>query len=75
MSIDHGRLDILMTQQLLHRANVIAGFEKVCGKAMTKRVRRYGFIDLRQAGSLFDRLLQTGLIQVMTPPDTCDRIC
>lgn len=44
MGIDHRRLYIFMSQQLLHRADVIAVLQPMCGKAMTKRVAANTFI-------------------------------
>lgn len=32
MCIDHGRIHVLMTQKLLDRSYVVAGFKKVCCK-------------------------------------------
>ena len=34
MRIDHGGPDVLVPQEFLHRTNVIAIFQKVCGKAV-----------------------------------------
>ena len=36
-----------MTKQLLHRADIIVGFEEVRSERMTKGVRRDMFIDTR----------------------------
>jgi len=39
MRIDHRYLDTLMTQQLLNRADVIAGFQQMRRKGMPESVR------------------------------------
>jgi hypothetical protein len=38
VSVDHGCFDILVTQQLLHGANIVAVFKQVGGKAVPKRM-------------------------------------
>src|ERR1017187_7139072 len=39
MQVDGGDLEIAMAEQDLNRAQVRAGFEKVCGEAMSQSVR------------------------------------
>ena len=34
MGVDHGGLDILVSQEFLHRANIIAIFEQMCGETV-----------------------------------------
>jgi len=36
MGIDHGGAHILVSEQLLHRADVISPFEQMSGKAVTQ---------------------------------------
>jgi hypothetical protein len=38
MSIDHRRVNILMPQEFLDGANIVAGFEQVCGKCVPEGV-------------------------------------
>jgi hypothetical protein len=45
MGIDHGGLHILMAQQLLHGADIIACFKQVSGKAMAEGMRANIFMN------------------------------
>ncbi len=57
MGVDHGRADVLVAQEFLHRADVVTIGQQMRGKRMPKRVPRHA---LRQSGlshSLLDRLL------------------
>ena len=47
MRVDHRRLHILVPQQFLDGANVIAGFEQMRRKRMAQCVRRRGLGDAR----------------------------
>jgi hypothetical protein len=38
MSIDHGGLDIMLTEQFLDGSDIIPGFQKMGGKAMSHRI-------------------------------------
>jgi hypothetical protein len=69
MGIDHSRFHVLVSQQLLHGADVIAGLEQMSGEGMAESVGANGFVDPRQAGSLPDRLLQAALVQMVTTDD------
>ena len=40
MGVDHGRADIGMAEQFLHRADVVAGLQQMRGKRMAQRVWR-----------------------------------
>ena len=65
MGVDHGRRDVLVTQQLLYRSDVIAGSQEMGREAMAQRVTTCG---LRNAGfpdGLFDRPLEGLLVEVM----------
>ena len=39
VGIDHCGLNVLVTEQLLYRPDVIVGLQQLCGKAMSERVR------------------------------------
>jgi hypothetical protein len=45
MGVDHGGFHILMPQQFLHSADVVAILEQVRGKAMPKGVAAYSLLD------------------------------
>jgi hypothetical protein len=57
VGVDHSRLDILMTKQLLNSANVIAVLQKISGEGMTEDVKSYALIYVSKAGSHLDRFL------------------
>jgi hypothetical protein len=62
VGVDHGRLDILMAQQFLYGANVVAGFEQVGSKGVAKGMRCDMLVDLSGVrgaahGALQDRLI------------------
>ena len=58
MCIDHGGFDILMTQQFLDCADIVAGFKQVGGEAVTEDMRRNGFVYFRKASGTFYSFLQ-----------------
>jgi len=37
MRIDHGRADVLVPQEFLHRPNIVTILQQVCGKAVPER--------------------------------------
>jgi len=43
--VDHGGLDVLVAEEFLHGADVVAGHEQVRGKAVAERVRADGLGD------------------------------
>ena len=43
MCVDHRRLNILVAEQLLHRADVVPVFEKMCRERVPERVAGCGF--------------------------------
>jgi hypothetical protein len=53
MGVDHGRGDVGMTQQFLHCAYVMVGFEKVSGKTVSKRMAAHSFSYLCQVSCFF----------------------
>lgn len=52
MGVDHGRLHVAMAQELLDRADVMTGFEKMGRERVTERVAR---------GSLGEALFDNGV--------------
>jgi hypothetical protein len=45
MGIDHGGFDILVAQQLLNGADVVATLEQMGGKAMAKCMATHPFLN------------------------------
>ena len=57
MGVNHRSLHILMPQEFLHGADVVAVFEQVGGKAVAEGVRTNPFGDARLLGCASDRFL------------------
>ena len=55
--VNHRRLQVLMPQQLLDRANVLALFQQVSCKAVSQRVRTDLFAELQLVDDLLHRTL------------------
>ena len=45
MRIDHCGFDILVTEQFLHGADIITGFQEVCGNTMAEGVQANIFMN------------------------------
>jgi hypothetical protein len=61
--VNHRRADILVPQQLLHRADVRPAFQKVRRKAVAKYMTRNPLLDACQRCRLHDSLLHRRLVQ------------
>jgi hypothetical protein len=68
VGVNHRRAHITVPEQLLDRADVVAGFEQMCRKGMTQRVTRGRSGDPRNLDRLLHRALDDGLVQVMPSP-------
>src|ERR1700704_3652171 len=71
MSIDHGGLHILMSEQFLHGPNIVADFQQLRGERVPKGMAGDVFGDSGQAGRGAYRFLQTAFLQVMATLGTC----
>ena len=58
MGIDHGGLDIFVTEKFLDGADIVAVLEEVGGEGVAKGVRGNGFVNFGESGSLFDGFLK-----------------
>ena len=67
--VDLCGLDVLVAEQLLHGADVVACFEQVGGKAMTEGVRADGLADASLARRFVDGLLHLAGVQVKAIED------
>jgi hypothetical protein len=45
MGVDHGCFDILVSQQFLHGANIIAILQKMRGETVAKSVASHSFLN------------------------------
>ena len=65
MGVDHRRAHVGVAQQLLHRADVIAAFQKVRGEGVPKGVGRCRLDDTGIANRLPDGPLDDLVAEVM----------
>ena len=65
MGVDHGGLQVFVAEQLLHSANVIAGFQQMSGKAMTEGVAGRWFRQSGRAHSLLHGALEPFFIEMV----------
>ena len=72
--VDHGRADVLVAQQLLNRADVIARFQKMRGEGMPKCMASGPLRQSRRRNSLPDRFLNQRFVHVMPPLFTGFRV-
>jgi hypothetical protein len=57
LCVDHGRSDVTMAQQFLHRPNIVSCFEQMGGKTMSESMRCGFFGNLSFYSSRFNSLL------------------
>ena len=56
--VDHGRSDVLVPQEFLHRANIVTILQQVRGKTVSERMAAAALIQAGLAYRLLDRFLQ-----------------
>ena len=64
--VDHGRADVMMAEQFLNGANIMASFEQVGGEAMPKRMTNSRFRQFGCFDGLIKRLLNGRLMNMVT---------
>jgi hypothetical protein len=74
MRVDHGRAHVRVTEQLLHRANVVTGLEHMRRERVAHRVRRGWLVDPGIANRLPHRTLKRLILDVMAANDASARI-
>jgi hypothetical protein len=81
VGIDHGGLYVLVAEELLDGANVIVGFQKVRGKAVSQRgfalaedVGTNPFGNSRRLGCCAHGFLQAAFVDVVAADDVAARI-
>ena len=65
VSVDHGRLDVFVTQQFLDGADVVVIFQQMRGKGVAEGMGRDPFGDASLLGSFLDAFLHSILVEVM----------
>ena len=65
MGIDHGGGDVLVAEQLLHGANVVAALQQVGGKAVPEGMAACWFAQASGAHGEFDRVLDVLFMDMM----------
>src|SRR3972149_5622779 len=58
MRVDHRRLKIFVTEQILHGPDIVAAFEQVGSETMAEGVATDAFADVRLEGGAGDRFLE-----------------
>jgi hypothetical protein len=74
VGVDHGGFDIFMSQEFLHRSDIVPILEQVGGEGMAKGMGGDRFIDFRSAGRSFDRSLKVRFVQMVTLFDPAHRV-
>jgi len=57
MRVDHRRLHVRVAEKFLHRADVVPGFQQVCGKRVAEAMAGSVFGEAGGAHGVFDGLL------------------
>src|SRR5690606_8298668 len=74
VGIDLGGRHVLVAEQLLHRADVVAGFEKMRGEGVAQRVAGRRLDDAGPVAGELDCALQGRLVDVMSAPAASARV-
>ena len=74
MRVDHGCCDVLVAEELLDGADVVAGLEKVGCETVAQGVAGGGLGDARGADGAVDGALHAGLVEVVPPDDPGARV-
>ena len=65
VGVDHRRADVIVAEQFLDGADVVAVFEQVCGEGMTESMRGRVLADARGARGRGDDALDGAFMKVM----------
>ncbi len=74
MGVNHRRADVFVAQQFLHRANVVATLEQMCGEGMSKRVTCRWFREAGRTNGILHGRLQHAFGNVVSLSLTRTRI-
>src|SRR5690606_18180365 len=74
VGIELGGRHVLVAEQLLHRADVVAGFEKMRGEGVAQRVAGRRLDDAGPVAGELDCALQGRLVDVMSAPAASARV-
>ena len=66
VGVDHRRRHVRMSEQLLHRADVVAGFQEVGREGVAQGVAAHALGDAGGVGRLADRALRHRVVQMVT---------
>jgi hypothetical protein len=73
--VHHCRTHVFVAQEFLNRSNIVTVLKQVSGERMTKTVAHCRFGYPRLSHSVFYRLLQHGLVQMVPAPFSRNLIC
>ena len=65
MRVNHGRAHVGVAEKFLNGANVVAGFQQVCGERVSEAVTGRAFVDCRPSDGERDFAADGGLVSVM----------
>jgi hypothetical protein len=74
VGVDHGGLDVLMAEEVLHGPNVIAVFQEMGGEGVAEGVASDALSDVRAAGGECDGLLDGAAAGVVAALDAGPRV-
>jgi len=66
MGVDHSGLNVSVTEQFLHGADIVTRFEQVGGKGVPEGMAAGWLIETSQLNGLLHSSLQIALVEVMT---------
>ena len=69
VGVDHRRLDVLVAEQLLNSADVVAGHQQMSGEGMPHGVAADPLVDPGVANGLFDRAVDHGVVEMVSADD------
>lgn len=74
MGVDHGGLDVLVAEEFLHGADVVAFLQQLGGKGVAEGMGRYGFFDAGLFGGVVDGALQGRRVDVVAADNAGQRV-
>jgi len=75
VGVDHGGLDVLVSEEFLHGADVVSVLQKVGGETVAKGVGFDLFVVARKFCGFTDGFLQDGFIEMMAANRSRLRVC
>jgi len=74
VGVDHSSADVLVPQQFLHGADVVAIFQQVGGEGVAEGMGSDVLLDASELSRFADGLLEAALVEVVPAGDPCARV-